>query len=300
MKQSQRDIVMKKFRTGKTNILIATDVAARGIDVDDIEVVFNYDIPTDEEYYVHRIGRTGRAGKEGKAITFVSSKEMYKLKQIEKYTNTKMQEYDVPTAKFLNEKKLNKVLDKITKEIDASDLTEEISIIEKYLENTEINVIDVAAVLLKLKLGKSKLEEVEIKDEVYDTGRVDRVRLFLTIGKMDNLRRGDLKDFVAKEANIARSEIFDTEVLDKFSFVTTTIEAADQIIKKLNDTTYNDRRLAIEISTGKGSSKSSSGRSSSSRGGNFERRGNSDRRSGSDRKGGSDRRGGFSAGSRRR
>lgn len=80
MKQSQRDRVMNNFRKGKTDILIATDVAARGIDVDDVEAVFNYDLPQDDEYYVHRIGRTGRAGRCGKAFSFVKGKEVYKLK----------------------------------------------------------------------------------------------------------------------------------------------------------------------------------------------------------------------------
>ena len=81
---------MKSFRSGKTDILIATDVAARGIDVDDVEAVFNYDIPQDDEYYVHRIGRTGRAGRTGRSFTFVKGKEVYKLKDIMRYCKTKI------------------------------------------------------------------------------------------------------------------------------------------------------------------------------------------------------------------
>ncbi len=77
---------MNKFRKGTIDVLVATDVAARGIDVDDIEIVFNYDVPNDDEYYVHRIGRTGRAGKNGKAFTFVSGKEIYRLRDIQRYT----------------------------------------------------------------------------------------------------------------------------------------------------------------------------------------------------------------------
>ena len=82
LKQAQRDKVMQKFRNGTIEILVATDVAARGIDVDDIDIVFNYDVPQDEEYYVHRIGRTGRAGRSGKAFTFCVGKEIYKLPDI--------------------------------------------------------------------------------------------------------------------------------------------------------------------------------------------------------------------------
>ena len=90
LKQEQRDRVMQGFRSGKTDILVATDVAARGIDVDEVEAVFNYDLPQDDEYYVHRIGRTGRAGREGRAFSFVTGKEVYKLKEIQRYCKTKI------------------------------------------------------------------------------------------------------------------------------------------------------------------------------------------------------------------
>ncbi|MBS6196023.1 MAG: DEAD/DEAH box helicase [Clostridiales bacterium] len=96
LKQKQRDYVMKNFRSGKTSMLIATDVAARGIDVDDIEAVFNFDLPLDNEYYVHRIGRTGRAGRKGRSFTFVNRREMYKLKEIQRYCKTKISERKLP------------------------------------------------------------------------------------------------------------------------------------------------------------------------------------------------------------
>ena len=97
LKQEQRDRVMQGFRSGKTDILVATDVAARGIDVDEVEAVFNYDLPQDDEYYVHRIGRTGRAGREGRAFSFVTGKEVYKLKEIQRYCKTKIYLQKVPS-----------------------------------------------------------------------------------------------------------------------------------------------------------------------------------------------------------
>ena len=106
MSQSQRDKVMAKFRNGTIDVSIATDVAARGIDVEDIEAVFNYDIPTDEEYYVHRIGRTGRAGKSGKAFTFVSGREIYKLKDIERYTKSKILPQKPPSLTDIEESRM--------------------------------------------------------------------------------------------------------------------------------------------------------------------------------------------------
>jgi len=97
MKQSNREKVMNRFRKGIIEILVATDVAARGLDVDDVEAVFNYDMPQDEEYYVHRIGRTGRAGKSGRAFTFVTGREIYKLRDIQKYIKTKIKLNPVPS-----------------------------------------------------------------------------------------------------------------------------------------------------------------------------------------------------------
>lgn len=266
MKQSQRDTVMKKFRSGKLNILIATDVAARGIDVDDIEVVFNYDIPADEEYYVHRIGRTGRAGRDGKSISFVTPKEMYKLRDIQKYTNVVMDEYNIPSSKDVNEKKYAKLFSDIEKLIRENDLSEESRIIDNYLESVELNASDLLAGFVKfnMKDSISKLEDLVLKDKDFEKSNrrdipSDRTRLFLTVGKLDGLDRNALKDFVTESAKIDRSDIHDAEVLDKFSFLTLSNEAAKVVMSELNNTKYNERRLAIEESTKSEGNKSSRG-----------------------------------------
>jgi ATP-dependent RNA helicase DeaD len=257
MRQSQRDVVMKKFRNNKLNVLVATDVAARGIDVDDIEVVFNYDIPVDEEYYVHRIGRTGRAGKEGKSISFVTPREMYKARDIQKYTNAPMEEYEILSSKVANDKKITKLFDDAIKLVEQNDLSEETRMIEEYLENIEIGVMDLAAGLVKLNLKDSLLEikDLVLNDKDFerkdrrDSNRPDRTRLFMTIGKLDELTRNSLKDYLVESAKIDRSDIHDAEVLDKFSFVTLSNEAAKTVISKLNNTAYGERKLCIEEST---------------------------------------------------
>ncbi|MBR2382426.1 MAG: ATP-dependent helicase, partial [Anaerotignum sp.] len=107
-----------KFRNGTIEILVATDVAARGLDIDDIDIVFNYDVPQDEEYYVHRIGRTGRAGKSGKAFTFCVGKEIYKLRDIMRYTKTKIVQQKLPTLSDVEELKTRFFLEKIKGIID--------------------------------------------------------------------------------------------------------------------------------------------------------------------------------------
>ncbi|MDR1926785.1 MAG: DEAD/DEAH box helicase, partial [Endomicrobium sp.] len=113
MNQTQRDRVMVKFRTGSIELLIATDVAARGIDVDNIDMVFNYDVPKDDEYYVHRIGRTGRAGKPGKAYSFVSGKDIYKLRDIQRYTRVNIKRIQVPSLADVENTKATIILSKV-------------------------------------------------------------------------------------------------------------------------------------------------------------------------------------------
>ena len=124
MKQSQRDRVMNGFRNGRTDILVATDVAARGIDVDDVEAVFNYDVPQDDEYYVHRIGRTGRAGREGRAFTLVVGKEIYKLKDIQRYCKTKIRRQPIPSVNDVAAIKVEKLLEQAGELIATDGLAE--------------------------------------------------------------------------------------------------------------------------------------------------------------------------------
>ncbi|MDR0900155.1 MAG: DEAD/DEAH box helicase [Methanobrevibacter sp.] len=149
LSQNQRDKVMNKFRKGKIDILVATDVAARGIDVPNVEAVFNYDVPNDNEYYVHRIGRTGRAGKAGYAFTFVAGKEIYKLRDIQKYTKSKIKQQKVPSIKDMKEIKANLLLNNIKELIENDNLDKDIHMIESLVE-VGYNSIDIAAALLKM------------------------------------------------------------------------------------------------------------------------------------------------------
>ncbi|MDD3304168.1 MAG: DEAD/DEAH box helicase [Clostridia bacterium] len=258
MKQSQRDVVMRKFRTNKLNILVATDVAARGIDVEDVEIVFNYDIPSDEEYYVHRIGRTGRAGKSGKAITFVTPREVYKLRDIQKYTNVEMEEYQFVSKDIANQKKFGKLFEQVESIINENELDTESNFIESYLEENEISLMDLCAGLIRFNLKDSISDYKDLVLNENDFNSKDRkvkegqVRLFLTLGKLDKINKNELRDYIVSEAKIDRSDIHGAEVLDKFSFLTVSKEAADEIIEKLNHSTYNGRKIIIEESTKEG------------------------------------------------
>lgn len=153
MKQQQRERVMASFRKGDIETLVATDVAARGIDVENIEVVFNYDVPQDEESYVHRIGRTGRAGKQGLAFTFVAGKELYKLKSIQRYTKVNITRKKVPSRSDAEDFKANLLSQKVKDVIDEGHMGKYVHWVETLLEE-DYTSIDIAAGLVKLMLAE--------------------------------------------------------------------------------------------------------------------------------------------------
>ena len=153
LSQNQRDTVMNLFRSGRINILIATDVAARGIDVSGVEAVFNYDIPEDIEYYVHRIGRTGRAGKSGKSFTLVGGREMYKLREIEKICHTRIEERRVPGAKEITRAKSQKVFAEVIDIIENDDITAVLEYVNQKIDEGEYTAEQLAAGFMKLKMG---------------------------------------------------------------------------------------------------------------------------------------------------
>ncbi len=153
LSQNQRDTVMNLFRNGRINILIATDVAARGIDVSGVEAVFNYDIPEDIEYYVHRIGRTGRAGRSGMSFTLVGGREMYKLREIEKVCHTKIEERHVPKAKEITRVKSQKVFAEVIDIIENGDISSVLEFVNQKVEEGEYTAEQLAAGFMKLKMG---------------------------------------------------------------------------------------------------------------------------------------------------
>ncbi|MBE5937652.1 MAG: DEAD/DEAH box helicase [Lachnospiraceae bacterium] len=158
MSQAQRDKIMNGFRKGFVDILIATDVAARGIDVDDVEAVFNYDIPQDIEYYVHRIGRTGRAGKSGRAFTLVVGRDIYKIRDIERVCKTKIKPRSVPSAVDINSAKADKVIKEAVNHIKEDNLYSMIKIVEAKLDDEDFTAMELAAALLKMQMGNEVVE----------------------------------------------------------------------------------------------------------------------------------------------
>jgi ATP-dependent RNA helicase DeaD len=153
MKQTFRDRVMNQFRSGRLELLVATDVAARGLDINDIEVVVNYDVPRDEEYYVHRIGRTARAGKSGRAFTFVAGREMGKLAEIQKFAKTRIRRQRVPSIDDVEEIRNTAVLEKVRQLMETEAAKKYIAMVEKLTEDDHSS-LDVAAALLQMVMEK--------------------------------------------------------------------------------------------------------------------------------------------------
>ncbi|MDR1401319.1 MAG: DEAD/DEAH box helicase [Endomicrobium sp.] len=251
MSQSQRDRVMTKFRNSSVEILIATDVAARGIDVENIDVVFNFDIPKDDENYVHRIGRTGRAGKTGKAYNFVSGKDIYKLRDIQRYTKVIIKRKNVPSLADVESTKTKIMLDKIKGVLKGKDLGKYARMTESLISD-EVTSLDVAAAILKMTLAAEKKEQksdVFAKENVFfsDTGARENgmVRLFINIGKKDNIEAGDLIGAITGEAGLDSKLVGNTKILDTFSFVEVPKEYANDVINALQSRNINGKRVFV-------------------------------------------------------
>ena len=188
MSQTQRDRVMKGFRKGLTDILVATDVMARGIDVEDIEAVFNYDIPQDDEYYVHRIGRTGRAGRKGTAYSLVVGREVYKMRDIQRYCKTRIIPQAIPSLGDINDIRAEKILDSAVEYLENNEgrMNKIYDILDKRIFEDEVSSMDLAAALLSLLMGEGAAREDDLSDR-----KVPRALDDLDSGRGEKRDRGE-------------------------------------------------------------------------------------------------------------
>lgn len=243
MNQSQRINTLRKFKEGNLEFLVATDVAARGIDVENITHVINYDLPQDTESYVHRIGRTGRANKEGTAYTLVTAREYMAMKQIEKATKSKIKRKDVPTIDDIFQSKYRNMLDRVRESLEAGDYKRFVPLAAELDE--EFNLVDVTAALMNMVYNK----EVSYDYTENSIGQnTDFVRLFLTVGRMDKINPKTLLQFFSDHANTNKTDIGDIDILDKFSFVNVNEEVAERIIRTCAGKKLANRKVKIEIS----------------------------------------------------
>ncbi|PLK45630.1 DEAD/DEAH box helicase [Emticicia sp. TH156] len=301
MRQQVRSQVMSKFRAGVTTILVATDVAARGIDVSGVDAVFNFDVPQDLEYYVHRIGRTGRAGKTGKAFMLISGRDKYRLRDIENYTKVKIEQGKIPTFNELVKTRHRKFIDQVRETLLAGvdnfyeDIVGELS--EEGYSDAQI-----MAALINMQVGavKSEFSDAQLSDSYREprtqdtrferkdargsfgsrdagrrefggrdqqrgterrfeprdrrqdpgsrgSGRTDMVRLFISVGRKDNVAPNHIVGAITSEARIAGRAIGQIDIYDKFSFVEVPQQDVKKVLDGMQGKTINAREVSMEI-----------------------------------------------------
>lgn len=241
IKQNQRDRIMRKIKAGDIKILVATDVAARGIDIEDLDLVINYDVPQEEEYYVHRIGRTGRNGNSGKAFTFVVGKEKNKIYNIQKFANTKIKQGRIPTIDEVNRIKNQQVLDDIQKTIDEKNY-QNTELFEELIKNNDIK--EVASALFSMVTTSNVSNENMNKQEVETNGNV---KLFFSLGKKDKIMVKDIIGSMAANSAISGTDIGRVNILDKFSFVEVPNKYVEEIMTSMKGKQIKGKNVNIEI-----------------------------------------------------
>lgn len=230
--QSQRELILKKFKLRKITILVATDVAARGIDVNDLTHVINYNLPQDPESYVHRIGRTGRAGKFGTAITIVSPRERRELLFIERLTKAPIRRENVPSIADVIETKTMKLKTEMAGIIEKGEHEEYLELARELLEQGNMPEQVLAGVMkyaLKDALVESSYREIGQVQESHKGGQ-DMARLFVARGHEDGMNAGKIAQFLAGETGVDKNALHDIRVFDKFSFITVSPGDAEMIL----------------------------------------------------------------------
>ncbi|WP_303849401.1 DEAD/DEAH box helicase [Apibacter mensalis] len=277
LSQSQRDMVMKKFRLKNLRILVATDVAARGLDVNDLTHVIHFSLPDDPEVFIHRSGRTGRAGKDGESIAIIRPSEMVKFNRIKKETSIKVEEMKIPTKEdilkakelYLSDKLLNSDFDSEEFELstipDLSNISKEElykrvmflelkSTWEFYKNEKDIAPIDknerAAERGKKSSTSRNRKDRKDSKDGNKRNRKSKKgnfTRFFFNLGKRDNLNKVTVIDLINKNTKGARADIGEIDIRDKFTFFEVDANYTDQLLKKINQLSFNGKNMSLEI-----------------------------------------------------
>lgn len=263
MKQQKRDYVMDRFKRGNVDILIATDVAARGLDIKNVDVVFNYDLPQEEEQYVHRIGRTGRAGKEGKSYSFVFGRDIEKLKNIQRYAKCEIEETKIPRYAEIKEKVLNNYIENVNNRNIPEDINAYYEVISK-IKESGMEVETFLALVLKENLQlqeKESINFVEYERRQSDKGssqgqrraKSDKtekgmVRFHINVGKKSKVRVADIVGAVAGECDIQGKHIGAIDLFDNYSFFEIPSKYEDTILNKMKNVKIKGKKVSAQLS----------------------------------------------------
>lgn len=246
LNQVQRDRVMNRFRSGQVELLVATDVAARGLDITGVTHVFNYAVPEDAEAYVHRIGRTGRAGRTGKAITLVQPNEIRLLRIIERIIRQKIRPLRLPTLADVEARRREVLKTALRERIAAGNLTPFLEMVGELAEEFDLAEIAAAAALLATSGDRPPTEVVEIS-QAADGVEPGMVRLFLNVGRAGGVRPGDIVGAIANEAGIPGRAIGAIDIYDREAFVEVPAADRERVIQALQRTTIKGQRVLVNV-----------------------------------------------------
>jgi ATP-dependent RNA helicase DeaD len=271
MVQAQREKMVERLKKGSLDILVATDVAARGLDVDRISHVINYDIPYDAEAYIHRIGRTGRAGRTGDAILFVAPRERRMLSVIERATRQKITRLELPTTEIVNNKRIADFKQKITDTLAGGEITFMQNLVEQYRNEHDVPAVDIAAALAKMSIGDNPLllepekarpprsfnedrpsrdkkrRDTNRRDRVSPEPDVDKQRYRIEVGDEHGVKPGNIVGAIANEAGLAGEHIGHISIKGDFSLVDLPKGMPRDILMDLKKVRVCGRPLKISI-----------------------------------------------------
>lgn len=279
MKQAERESVIRRLRGGKIDIVVATDVAARGLDVELITHVVNYDVPNDVEAYVHRIGRTGRAGRSGVATLFITPRERRMMREIERFTGTQIKPMKMPSRDDVAARRIAVFKESLRKELQNGDLDLYVQVVTELADEGPYDMADVAAAASRMahgtravaapaeapparafappKRGEGGPARRKGPDEGPSIERDDdepKVRLSMAVGKRDGIRPADVVGSIANEAGISGREIGPIEIRDEITYVSIPARHRDDVIAKLSGARFRGRPVSLKVATAEASS----------------------------------------------
>lgn len=243
MSQADRERVLRRFRDGQADLLVATDVAARGLDIDSVTHVINYNLPWDVEQYIHRIGRTARAGRTGDAITLVEARERHKLRFIEQMIGAKIKPARIPTPADIAARRRENFAGQLRNALESDEHEAQLSVVEELSE--EFDTTEIAAAALQMLWQMQHATSDDSGEELSGGGEQPEsgmTRLQLGLGRQDGLRVGELVGLIANQCGISGRAIGTIDILDRSTFLEVPSAEAENVLQVLRDTPFKGRR----------------------------------------------------------